>query len=165
MCSSDLLNLSFHPQLEALTGLEGLDPNSIQSLRLHSSPQLAGCAVESICQYLENGGEHFIRFNAADCESQTAILDQCRVSSTDDLAEDGDVTLYPNPTTAAFELRGLSPDWRGTIEVINAGGRVLFQAPYQAGTTINSADWPAGCYWVRLRAEGGARQVLRLVKT
>jgi hypothetical protein len=72
--------------LTSLTGLNNIDPASIQALWIEWNPNLPECDVYSICQYLSGPvGEVSIQENADGCNSAAQILVDC----SDDCLPDG----------------------------------------------------------------------------
>jgi hypothetical protein len=72
------LSIEFNPLLNNLTGLDNLDPESIQSLTIYSNPLLFLCDVPSICSYLEiPGAQAYIANNSPDCNSPENVLIDC----------------------------------------------------------------------------------------
>ena len=64
-------------QLQSLTALQNLDHSGIIELVIQDNPALNVCGVNPICNYLANGGFSFIDYNAANCNSVTAVEASC----------------------------------------------------------------------------------------
>jgi len=72
------LSVENNPYLISLTGLENLDPESIDTLTIYSNPSLFLCDVASICSYLEiPGAQAYIANNNPDCDSPFNVLIDC----------------------------------------------------------------------------------------
>lgn len=67
--------------------------------------------------------------------------------------------LSPNPFTDALFLRfGQAPPRAATLQVSDAQGRILLkQTCSDAEVRLDTADWPAGAYFIRLSDPQGAR--------
>ena len=63
--------------LSDLMGLDNVEYTTIDNLYINDNPQLATCNIESICDYLENGGTVTINNNAPGCNSQAQIEAAC----------------------------------------------------------------------------------------
>ncbi len=64
----------------------------------------------------------------------------------------GAVSVFPNPTSALLNVRlaGL-PMENVTITLFDPAGRLMLTAKMDADLwQTNLADWPGGCYWLRV---------------
>lgn len=65
-------------ELTSLSGLDNIDPNSINNVVLESSQSLSTCNVLSICTYLSFFGSNYsILGNTTGCNSQEEIIEAC----------------------------------------------------------------------------------------
>ncbi|MCB2222019.1 MAG: T9SS type A sorting domain-containing protein [Bacteroidetes bacterium] len=72
------INISYNESLTSLSGLENIDPVSIENLAIHHNISLSNCEVESLCDYLANpNGSIDIYNNAAGCNSPPEIAAAC----------------------------------------------------------------------------------------
>jgi hypothetical protein len=75
------INLWANTALSSLSGLENVSPNAITDLSIYDNTSLSGCAVKSICKYLDSpNGTVFIYNNANGCNSQTEVIQDCNNS-------------------------------------------------------------------------------------
>ena len=73
-------------------------------------------------------------------------------------------TLWPNPTTNAFEIR-FERNFQGEIRLADVTGRVLDSSPIQGMTFSGTlASWPAGVYLLRAEDTSGRGSTARVVK-
>jgi len=63
--------------LSDLMGLDNVEYTTIDNLYINDNPQLATCNIESICNYLENGGTATINNNASGCNTQAEVQAAC----------------------------------------------------------------------------------------
>jgi hypothetical protein len=69
-----------NPSLADLTGLESIDPGSIQDMYISYNNYLSECAVKSICDCLASpNGAVEIHDNAYGCDSQWQVEEECLV--------------------------------------------------------------------------------------
>lgn len=87
--------------LTSLTGLDNIDSESINSLRVVYNPMLSTCNVQSICDYLETSGASVqIYNNAPGCNSQDEVIDSCNIVPVQEFnIGDNQLTISPNPCT------------------------------------------------------------------
>jgi len=71
------LIINLNPNLLSLQGINNIDYTTITFLTLRSDNQLATCDVQSICNYLDHGGQASIIGNAIGCSSIAEIQESC----------------------------------------------------------------------------------------
>ena len=148
--------------LNSLSGIENIDPGSIQGLNIHHNPSLSWCAVLSICNYLANpGGMAYIgTSNSYGCQSTEEVLDSCEANSVAIVENElsGESMVSPNPfkgfTTFSYILEKPS---KIIITIYNPQGQIIDkihqgQAKGKQKVQWNSADLPAGMYYYRFQA-------------
>ena len=90
------LVIDHNENLETLSGIDNL--NSLSNLLITFNDNLSECDVESICNYLGEGGTNQIGANSNGCISSTEVLEQCTVS-TNGVDSKNEIVIYPNPTS------------------------------------------------------------------
>ncbi|MDX2280053.1 MAG: T9SS type A sorting domain-containing protein [Saprospiraceae bacterium] len=72
-----------------------------------------------------------------------------------DAAEQAVLTVSPNPFVDGFEIK--APDLIESMQVLDAGGRILFQNMPLAAATINvdAKNWPKGVYFIQCKGKFG----------
>ena len=134
--------------LSSLSGLDALDYSTLTSVQMYENA-LSVCAIQPICDYLENGGSATIHSNAAGCNSQQEVEDACATVSVDDLISAEAIQLFPNPTTGILhvDIADLT-EW--TVQVRDATGRrIMPEQPITTGQLDLSALSP-GSYFLEL---------------
>ena len=100
------INLWENTALISLSGLENVSPNTITDLSIYDNTSLSGCAVKSICKYLDNpNGTVFIFNNASGCNNQSEVSQDCTnslFSITGEITYDD--TLNPHQALSDVEL-------------------------------------------------------------
>lgn len=69
-------------------------------------------------------------------------------TSREDVSYD-QITLFPNPATDHFSLKGDVTDVRN-LEILDANGKLLDRMNYGIGNQYSVSDLPSGLYFVRL---------------
>ena len=95
--------IHLNPSLTSLTGINDINPWSITFLKCTSNPLLEFCEVESVCNYLGEGGNADIWLNAPGCDSQQEVEDACS-SSIQEIGLINALSVTPNPFTASTTL-------------------------------------------------------------
>ena len=134
--------------LPSLSGLDNLDPNSLDFLFIQTCNNLSYCHVQSICDYLDAGGDHFIEFNENGCQSSEEILSWCDSIGTAVMDLSHYVKLYPNPTSFNIQIVSES-NLNVRYELSDATGQLLQKG---IGNTIDLSVYTNGVYFVKLSA-------------
>jgi hypothetical protein len=94
------IKINGNSNLADISALENIDPNSIQTyIAIMNNFNLSNCAIQSICDYLENPtGLIFISSNAPGCNSKTEVEAAC-LTSVEDINAKEEITIFPNPAT------------------------------------------------------------------
>ena len=87
-----LLNLS---QLDALTNI---DYQSLEEIEITNCPLIESCAIESFCQYFENGGAAILQNNGGNCNSEEEIIDKYQWVSNSNSIEEQIFLEFPQKT-------------------------------------------------------------------
>lgn len=84
--------------LESLSGLDGLDPESLNELAIMENDILSTCEVLSVCSYLAIlGADVEIENNATGCNSIPEVEEACVGVSVDEVIEVFDIHISRNP--------------------------------------------------------------------
>jgi len=89
-----LLRIRSNSNLESLSGLNNIDHNTITDLEIRFNDNLSICGVESICNYLAEGGTSFIDSNAEGCSTIAEIIQSC--ASVWEYAVEGNIFVDDN---------------------------------------------------------------------
>ena len=147
------LRLENNALLTSLNGLDNIDPTSINALYLQNSDLLAGCAVPSICGFLEiNNGPAVISGNASGCNSRSEVESDCTFLTVDDIVKEN-IKLYPNPTTDIFTI---SDPYGAVIkyEIFSSTGRLILSVENSLNN-ISISSYPSGLYFIKLYDKSG----------
>ncbi len=123
------IKISINNSLESLTGLDNIDPNSIEDLSISYNESLNDCDVESICAYLVSpSGDVNISNNRVGCSSILQILDACSVGTTE-IVSDQIFTIYPNPAFNEFFITSNKDQNITQVNIYNSfGQKVLIKS-------------------------------------
>lgn len=115
--------------LTTLTGLDNIDPASINHLYLYNSDNLIVCNVASVCNYLSNSNNTFTIYgNATNCTSNIAILSQCtNPTFSESTSISNTINIFPNPVTSYVTITGIQPFQKNLLEVTNVCGKIIYK--------------------------------------
>jgi hypothetical protein len=165
------LEITGNDTLPDLSGLENIDPVSINDLSIYNNNYLSSCEVESICNYLLNpNGEIEIHDNAEGCDSSQQVQDSCVTVSIEEVNLLDKLFISPNPfstsTTIKFES---SQSGKVEIKIFNQLGEVIevIQKNTQAGEQTFNWDangLPSGVYFISVQVTNKliTRKVVKL---
>ncbi|MCF8369977.1 MAG: T9SS type A sorting domain-containing protein [Bacteroidales bacterium] len=145
--------------LSSLSGLQNIDPITLGGLRLIDNPELSYCQVQSICEYLGSSGAYVeIHDNASGCNSQVEIQTLCPSVSINDLYQQTEFSISPNPAGNHAILRFNSAyREKVSIEAYSASGvchiSKQFVSQNRGGQEIvlDLSKLTSGMYFVKLQ--------------
>jgi hypothetical protein len=140
--------------LTSLSGLDNIDPVTINELIIYNNPQLFICDVQSVCDYLESGGPATISFNAPGCNTRAQVEAACLESGIFDLSKAGNLLeTFPNPVIdfLNFQLPETSTGLLD-VQIFNAQGKLLRRQPLAAEQPVNLKSLQAGIYTFKVTA-------------
>jgi hypothetical protein len=145
--------------LTNLTGLDNVNLDSIQKLRIMYNDLLSTCEVESICEYLVKPGSSVVIINNADgCNNPEEVEEACETVSVEESGvrslESG-VLCRPNPFTASTTIEyELDKPETVRITFYNQFGEQVdvieeYQPKGKQKVEWNAENLPAGIYYFR----------------
>jgi len=148
---------------DTLTNLEGLnnvDFSSTNFLRILRNDMLSVCDIPNICNYIENGGEADIEDNADGCNSVEEVTALCLVSN-DSVEFDNDISIFPNPNTGLFNIKGVS---KGSYTIHNTAGQLIQEGEITNDMFINISSEQSGIYFISIMENGKSvkRRILKM---
>ncbi|MCF8277499.1 MAG: T9SS type A sorting domain-containing protein [Flavobacteriales bacterium] len=88
------------------------------------------------------------------CGSNTSVINAGTIFFGVEEEEALHFGIYPNPGSDQFTVRFEQAGVEGVLEVRNLLGQVLHTQPLNGTATVNiSANWPAGNYFVLVKAQ------------
>ncbi len=153
------LTLDDNDQLDDIQELQELDFSDLQGLLIRNSGSIANCSIESICNYIAQGGTYGFTDNAVGCNTPQEVIDRCTVGIED--PGKADFIIYPNPTKGILKISNFDID-HAIIQIFDVQGRNL------NGFTIfdNSIDLSnlsQGIYFITIQTQN-QRIVKRVIK-
>ncbi|NQV03439.1 MAG: T9SS type A sorting domain-containing protein [Bacteroidia bacterium] len=158
--------------LTSLSGLENIDPSSIEELWITNNPNLSFCAVKSICDYLVNPAGSIIIFNnAPGCNNPEEVEEVCHtITSVSEANSSCKFTISPNPFSGVVTLQfSIKENGLTTIDLYQASGiriQRLLKETKMPGTynlDVDLSDLQPGIYLVRMMT-GDDLKVKKVVK-
>jgi hypothetical protein len=129
----------------SLTSLNGLGNNNtviMGDLFITGNMLLSDCAVQSICNYLNNppvGAISTINLNDTGCNTETEILNQCLFISVYEVNHFEVLEVYPNPfnNQLIFELSGSNL----VLTIHDLSGKLIHEQTMINTKTILNTEW------------------------
>jgi len=154
---TDVQNISIGlTGLTNLNGLENVDYTGINELDISSNFALSVCGVESICNYLAQGGVATAEYNAEGCNTVEEILQSCGTTWVHTAEADVSVNVFPNPFDeyTRFEVHGEAVN-ELHLSVYDVMGREVLQQQsiHQQHITMKRNKLTPGVYVFRLTDE------------
>jgi len=134
---------------DTLTNLEGLNNVNFSStnyMLILRNDLLSVCNIPSICNYIENGGDARIEDNADGCNSVEEVTALCLVSN-DTVEFDDDISIFPNPNTGLFNIKGVS---KGSYTIHNTAGQLIQKGELTNDMFINISSEQSGIYFISM---------------
>ncbi|MEL7223175.1 MAG: T9SS type A sorting domain-containing protein, partial [Bacteroidota bacterium] len=156
---SGFLQITYNQALTSLTGIGNIDASTIDQLFIESNANLSDCAVQSICNYLEDELDMAsVLDNAMGCGSPEEVIEACTLVLTTELAWKH-IELYPNPTTGNLQLNNIVAE---RVDVYNLQGQCIIQHQ-RPGKELLLHNLPTGMYYLQIWA-GAERYGVRIIK-
>ncbi len=148
------LRIGYNDALISLTGIDNIEPNSINYLSIFGNDVLSTCDVQSICDYLTLPGAMVnISNNAPGCNSQEEIEEHCLTEVEETTARSG-ITLIPNPSKDIITISSPAINGNTFLSIFNVNGEKVIERQLQEPETrIDISALPRGVYFVRVRDE------------
>jgi Secretion system C-terminal sorting domain/Receptor L domain len=145
------LEINGNQVLTSLEGLNNLDLTSITRLKILGCSSLSFCEVQSICEFISNGGAAIINDNASGCNSLEEVETAC-LSPTEELI-DNNIKIFPNPSRSIINIKGNNlENWN--FSIWNTVGMQLKNQQIPDYGQIDLSLFPSGLYFLELRKNG-----------
>lgn len=141
--------------LTSLTGLDNIEPTSINSLVILSNFSLSSCEVLSICEYLANPtGSILISNNETGCKTQQEVEDACEAVSIEEDDMSQNISIFPNPASSRLSIDiSKEPAQNTKLIISNINGQAIHtQQITEPKTEIDISSLSAGIYIVKLQS-------------
>ncbi|MCD4730087.1 MAG: T9SS type A sorting domain-containing protein, partial [Bacteroidales bacterium] len=157
--------------LTSLTGLENINPESIDNLYVRYNFSLSECEVQSICDYLAApNGTIVIYGNAPGCNSQAQVQVACDGVSIWEIKDENDFIISPNPLESTTLIQyTLSQNSSVTVQILDISGQefeTLVNETLQKGkhkVVFDATKIKAGIYFCVLKTSDGI-QTKKIIK-
>ena len=159
------LDISDNFALTSLTGLDNIAAGSFSYLYIVYNYSLSTCAVQSICDYLTNGGYSNIYGNANGCDNSEQVDSACVYISNGDITLAPAFSIFPNPTTDQITISMPSTPFKSTFMTIyNINGQQLIKRQIMEPIiNVDVSGLSQGVYFVKV-ADDRTVQVGKFVK-
>jgi len=141
----------------SLTSLNGLGNNNTEilgDLFITGNTVLSDCAVQSICNYLNNpplGAVSTINLNLTGCNTEAEILNQCVFVSIIEQNNYDVLSVYPNPFNTQLIF-----DWNGKnfyelkVTIHDLTGKLIYEQQLNSSTVLNTEWINKGSYVISM---------------
>ncbi len=160
-----MIDIGYNSSLSDLAGLDNINAGSICSLFIYENDTLKSCAVQSICDYINDpNGTVFISNNATGCNDQGEVGEACiRLSETGAVAE-RIFSAYPNPSSGCITIEMKSGPANGFLVISDLTGQeIVIQNMTDSKTQIDLSSFPAGIYFAKLNTNN-TYEAVKLIK-
>ena len=132
--------------LTSLTGIQNIDKSSIQFLRILDNPNLPDCEVQSVCEYLDNGGPSEIGNNKAGCNTTQEIMNACTdPPACTNLTMPGNGSSNVNISTdLSWTPVNVATGYKLTVGTTAGGADIMDNVDVGNVTTYDPGDLPCG---------------------
>ncbi len=79
-------------------------------------------------------------------------MDNCTVSSTESEDVNNRLFLFPNPTSQAINISGLTYPF--DFEIFDSIGKLVLKKQSYQGTAIDLKHLSTGIYWIQIQTDG-----------
>jgi len=156
------LKIVGNDSLTSLVGLEDIIADSIRELVITDNLILSTCAIQSICNYLDNPvGEINIFNNASKCNGINEVKSECKDV---DHGSDFDFSIYPNPATKTVFISTTNGGVVNQVIIYNQVGQKIIHKDYLP-ESIDVSELSQGVYIIELSSDNKkSRQKLIIQK-
>lgn len=136
--------------LPSLDGLENIDHHSFEYLRILNCSILSDCAVKSVCDHLQNGGDANIMGNAYGCSIIFEVMAACEVAVDEAGSGDSPVRIFPNPTGGIVRIED-STHSHWNVIIRDVIGNAVFSQSVLGNEQLDLSALPSGVYLFEMR--------------
>jgi hypothetical protein len=150
--SSIKINGNFN--LADISALSAIDPTAIKTyIAFIGNFDLSDCAIQSICDYIENPtGLIMINNNGPGCSSMAEVEAAC-LTSVEEMNAPDEIIVFPNPATESITLTVPGGQTIDEVIIYNyLGQRTLVAKP--VNNTVDIGRLAKGLFFVRAKSNG-----------
>ncbi len=143
------LEISYNNSLISLSGLDNIDPSTINYLIISGCPLLTTCEVESICDYIGISTNLVaVSDNAIGCNTVDQIETACQILSIEgNISDEEMIQLHPNPTKGILNIN-LNDTEVSEIKIWNTAGVLIKNEKLSENGQIDISYLPNGLYLI-----------------
>lgn len=136
--------------LTSLSGLDNINPATINSLYIHENPLLSTCEVQSICNYLvSQDADIEIYENATGCSNEAEVIAVCEFTNASELIPEAIFTVYPNPASKEIYISNKNSVSFKEVVIYDQIGQKVLQKPAM-NNRIDVSELKRGMYIIKL---------------
>ena len=146
---TESLIINNNRDLESLESIEHLNLNYLSQLVITSNYLLQTCAVQSICEYIENGHDIILENNFSyECNNPIDLSNACQDLPISEFTCEG--IPFPNPTSDYLMLNcKCDLPYNILYRILDTAGQLMSAGKFN-NQFINVSSLPAGTYFIKL---------------
>ena len=147
------LNISNNYSLASLSGLDNVEPDSVDWIAIRNNSSLSQCAIQSVCNFLADSNAIVgIENNAPGCNSEEEVEQACLVF-VDETSIQNQIIIYPNPTQNKLYFSGSENKVITQITIYNQMGQKVLQTK-STDNAIDISGLEKGLFVVEVEIDG-----------
>ena len=151
--------------LKSLMGLENIQAENIEQIRITNNDSLSDCAITSICEYMAIPASLVeIHSNGTGCSSKAEVDTVCRHLSLENSTLNTGFKTYPNPSSQFIMIETERIFKECTLNIFDLSGCTLIESRINdRKTPVDIGKLPPGIYIVRIMHQEGVSN-FKLIK-
>jgi len=147
------LHIKNNFSLSSLSGLDNVEPDSIDWISINNNPSLSQCAIQSICDYLaDTNAIVSIENNAPGCNSEEEVEQAC-LAAEEELTFNSNMLIHPNPATNKIFITIKEETIINQITIYNQWGQKVLQTE-NTNNSIDISCLKKGLFVVEVEIDG-----------
>ncbi len=148
--AGNYIDIKHNESLLSLSGLDNIEPNSINLLKIYDNYNLSMCEVRSICEFLTDSNSFCeIHDNALGCNNRGEIEEACQEVFIKDMEPEKSLLIYPNPTSSKLYISIDNDMTINEINIYNHYGQILLKKQINC-TQIDISKLEQGIYLIEI---------------
>jgi len=145
------IHIQDNGSLTSLSGIENINPNSINNLHVTYNSILSTCDAQSICDFLANpNGTVEIYENAPGCNNQDEVEESCWVKTDEISITENNITIFPNPAKKELFISNKTGVKINELSIYNqVGSKVLHKKT--VANSIDISKLSKGLYMIEIK--------------
>lgn len=140
------LGIYWNDTISDISGIQNIDPYSINLLKIIDNKNLSACHIQNICDYIILQVDSvLIEGNDLGCNSSEEVEEACLTNIDEQTAFQGDFIIAPNPASNSVMISSISGKKSDLVRVMDLKGNTLFEETHP-GSKLNISSFSKGLY-------------------